>query len=877
MRYLFIILLYLISSQIYAQIHFDFEDYNIGAWTQSTVGRWDTSSIAPIHGSYSLKHIFNNTVSGHDQISYPLQDLSLTADTVSWQFRVKHGYGPSSSNNWAFFLMSDKPASEMYPSGTANGYAVGVNYSGSDDLLKLWKITNGAASVLINSEMDWDSLAGTSGSPYIRISRSPLGNWDMWVSLNDTDYSFIGDTLNIDFLKPYYFGIYYEYSMAQDMKLWVDDIFIDGTFIVDTFAPEIDSASIVSAKEIYLSFSEPVDSSTLLKSSFSITSFGSPDSIIVLNDEDILLHFAENLPSGSPFQLKISNISDKKGNKLINKSIELQYYIPKLYDVLVTEIMADPDPQIALPNAEYVEIYNRSAYDINLYKWQFQIGSTIKYFPNTIIKPNEYRILCSKEFSEQMQAFGNTIEMLSEGYAVTNTGQTIVLKDSTNILISFITYSDAWYNDDYKKDGGWSLEMVDTNNPCGGAENWKASTDEAGGTPGKINSVAAKNADLSIPSISLVQVETDSTITLTFSEPLDSVGLFNTQTYMVDQSINHPASILSQSTDMTKVVLIFNKHFATGVIYKMEIRNTITDCVGNNIGDGITETFALPVVPDSLDVVINEVLFNPYPYGAEFVELYNRSDKVIDAGKLVIAVTDSVNGSISSFVQVGEKGEMFFPSTYKAITREIKGTTKFYYVPDMNSLVEQPDMPAFNDYEGNVILMDITEKQIDKFHYTDDMHFALLSSKEGASLERIRFSSPTNIESNWHTAAENVGFATPGYINSQASDEALVDNTFTISPEVFSPNSDGSDDYLSISINIPEAGYTANINIYDPNGRLVKRLVKNELLGTQNTFNWDGTNENRAMCIPGMYVVYMKIFNTNGKVKESKKVCVLNL
>ncbi|MFO8239589.1 MAG: hypothetical protein R6T90_01160, partial [Dissulfuribacterales bacterium] len=71
------------------------------------------------------------------------------ADTVMlWRFKIRHTYNPSSSNNWSYFLLSDSPPDEMKPGGTVSGYALGVNLSGYDDTLSLWKVVKGDVSEL---------------------------------------------------------------------------------------------------------------------------------------------------------------------------------------------------------------------------------------------------------------------------------------------------------------------------------------------------------------------------------------------------------------------------------------------------------------------------------------------------------------------------------------------------------------------------------------------------------------------------------------------------------------------------------------------------------------------------------------------------------
>jgi flagellar hook assembly protein FlgD len=71
-------------------------------------------------------------------------------------------------------------------------------------------------------------------------------------------------------------------------------------------------------------------------------------------------------------------------------------------------------------------------------------------------------------------------------------------------------------------------------------------------------------------------------------------------------------------------------------------------------------------------------------------------------------------------------------------------------------------------------------------------------------------------------------------------------------------------------------GLVANVTIYDSRGRLVRTLVKSELLGTEaGAFSWDGTMDDRSKARVGTYVIYFEAFGTDGTVKQYKRVCVL--
>ncbi|MCK4631227.1 MAG: hypothetical protein KAT40_07275, partial [Bacteroidales bacterium] len=143
---LFNLLLFIIQMPVNSQVYMNFEDSLLTGWTQNKDFRWELSGNFPLIGNFSLHHAYDNPSSGKDRISYPLHNLKPDSGLTTWNFFIRHEYPPSSANNWSFFLMSDKDAMEMYPGGDLNGLVMGVNYTGSSDLVSLWKIVDGDAS-----------------------------------------------------------------------------------------------------------------------------------------------------------------------------------------------------------------------------------------------------------------------------------------------------------------------------------------------------------------------------------------------------------------------------------------------------------------------------------------------------------------------------------------------------------------------------------------------------------------------------------------------------------------------------------------------------------------------------------------------------------
>jgi hypothetical protein len=545
----------------------------------------------------------------------------------------------------------------------------------------------------------------------------------------------------------------------------------------------------------------------------------------------------------------------------------------KEFDVEINEIMADPTPVVGLPGWEYVELYNRTSNQINLKGWTLSFGTTVKQIDSAYISPKGYLLLAHINAVKDLSVYGKVYGFSS--FSVNNTGQTVVLRDSSNHVISAVAYTDDWYKDDYKKDGGWSLEQIDLDNPCGGENNWKASIDKSGGTPGKKNSVFASNPDLSIPELDRACVIDTMTIELFFSEPLDSTCLNNPLNYAIDNGIGNPVKVIMIPPFYNSVILKLQYYLKQSILYTVTFIKSLRDCSGNMSDAELSAKFAIPVSASTGDIIINEILTNPKDNGAQFVEIYNVSNKIIDLKDLLLCTMDTNNNILQSEKDISVDGFLIFPQDYYALSVAPDLVKKQYYTTNLKGFIQLASFPQFNIDEGVIVIADKAGQVIDKLVYTPEMQYPLLNDTKGVSLERISFYKATQDKTNWHSASGTVGFATPAYKNSQYADINTPDNAVSLSPDIFSPDNDGRDDVLFINYKFDEPGYLANVTIYDSRGRQVKYLVKNELIGTAGSFIWDGINDKNEKALIGIYVVYFEVHDLKGKVKHYKKTTVL--
>ncbi|MDV3307253.1 MAG: lamin tail domain-containing protein [Cyclobacteriaceae bacterium] len=524
-------------------------------------------------------------------------------------------------------------------------------------------------------------------------------------------------------------------------------------------------------------------------------------------------------------------------------------------DVIITEILPDPLPSAGLPEAEFVEVFNRTAADVNLAGWTLSDGTTAARLPPIPIPPQEYAVVTS---SRDAPFFKDVrVVPVAELPSLNNSGDAVVLRSAAGVTIDSVRYENTWYRNASKREGGWSLELIDPGNPCGEEDNWSESEAPEGGTPGRQNSVFAAKPDATGPHIVAVTAIGSGSLLIEYNEKLlaEDVPPGNV-------IIEPPAEVVSVSVGATlrSLHITLSGALEMGTLYTVGVRN-IRDC-NHNLALEERVPFAVPEEADSLDVVINEILFNPKPGGVDFVEIFNRSRKFINLKGWSTA--NYSEGTAKDLRLITDRDKLLPPGGFAVLTPDASVLLDHYPSTEAETLVETR-LVALPDDAGSVALVDAAQHVIDAVMYNRTMHSIFVTTEDGVSLERLSPDAATYDTENWHSASTHAGGATPGRRNSVgASPLGLPLNAVTVDPPAFRPIY-GKPNFTIIRYNFDQAGYVANARILDQQGRCVRSIASNDLLGTEGFYRWDGDRNDGLRARVGSYWLWFEVFSPSGE------------
>ena len=490
-------------------------------------------------------------------------------------------------------------------------------------------------------------------------------------------------------------------------------------------------------------------------------------------------------------------------------------------DIVINEIMYAPSTE----EPEWVELFNRTDQPVNIKRWRLSdAASTVTVTTqDVIIPPNDFIILTQD--SSILNFYNVPVQIVRFNLPVlNNTGDNVVLRDSLGILIDSLTYLSSWGGNT----GGRSLERYSIDSISTDQNNWAISTGLLKATPGRINSITLKENDLTIVGFTPKQQYSILGEDIEFKFQIKNKGLNNSQIFTLNlyrdintDSIPQPNELMTSipqnaiaSGDSIEIIYTTNQFDEGDNLYIAVIDVPVDDDSTNNIG--FTKVIGVQVNEIRNDIVINEFMYAPQSPEPEWIEIYNRSDKIIDLKNYKIA--DNRDTIIIITVS-----KLLNPGEYHIIATD-SSIRNFY---NITSGISYRNFPALNNTGDKVILLDSLNRTIDSLEY-----FSSWGGTSGKSLERIDPELYSTDSTNWKTSLSKYK-ASPGYINSVSKKDYEV----IVTDIVFNPKFPLKGDDVQLYAHIKNLGRntaTFDIQLFEDT---ILDSIPDQLISQLNQFN----------------------------------------
>jgi hypothetical protein len=565
------------------------------------------------------------------------------------------------------------------------------------------------------------------------------------------------------------------------------------------------------------------------------------------------------------FWVSCNGVKNCLGNSAPQSLFKVYYPImPATWaEVLITEVYDDSRQKGSLPEAEFVELYNRSEHAISLLGYRLCDASACYLLPAYTLLPQQFVVLCKQEAVNDYATSGAVLGMTA--FPSLGLSDCLTLRDSSGFLI----YSMCYESKDFETKAlpySCSLELADTLHFCH-SKSWQASIALIGATPGKANSRYVQLADRELPHISRLYMPQAHTLELVFNKAIDSSKVFGSNQVKVKGAEGiERIHLLHPNLEEWCIHYLSNNDSLT--TYAVEI-DSLWDCSGQLIGGEKSLDFQTPRKPLLGEVTVNEILFNPSATGCDFVELLNTGAATIALQELYLYAHDGFQRAQETPLK--QRAHVLFPHEHLAICENKQALLAAHPGSDALHIIENA-LPSLPDEGGILLLLNQENLLFDSVVYNEAMHVSFLNNKEEVSLEKINPFLDATGGTNFTSASEREGFATAGKQNSMYATQ-VFDKAFKLQEEWFSPNGDGLYDQAIFEWKNPHTQAVAYLQVYDHLGELVKDICTPCLVGSEGIFYWNGDTHNGNKAAPGIYLVQWRVFTDAGK-QAQKRVCV---
>ncbi len=345
MRWIFIVWL-LTCNVSFAQVSDNFSDN-------------DFSNNPQWYGSTDKFRV--ETASGMLQLFAPAVDGeawlftgSKSIENAVWQFRLRMGFNPSSTNYAQVYLATEN---STYPNLGSSFYLV---LGTTADNIALWERKGGTSKKLI------DGLAGRLNLSIvdvrIRVTRKKGGLFILECNLG-SGWIEEGRFAESTGFESSHMGLSCHYTSTRSTLFHFDDFDVRGDAFYDTIPPAISHFEVKNKYKLFLRFTKPVNKLILNQNNFKVEPGSlTPEMLMVDGDNNAVeLLFRNGIPTPAGGVLQIRGVTDIYGNALTDSDRPFTYN--------PTIVMSTEVPDVRTIKLCFSRAMNASTIKTNNFTW----------------------------------------------------------------------------------------------------------------------------------------------------------------------------------------------------------------------------------------------------------------------------------------------------------------------------------------------------------------------------------------------------------------------------------------------------------------------------------------------------------------------------
>jgi hypothetical protein len=413
-----------------------------------------------------------------------------------------------------------------------------------------------------------------------------------------------------------------------------------------------------------------------------------------INNRRLILRLGVPLNDQETITVRLSGLEDifKNPAGTIQRSLSFfEFKTPAPGDIRITEFLYDPPTG----TGEFVEIRNVTNRVLNLQNWVLnnsRLSRPVITTPRALM-PGAYFVFAAD--SSILRNFGTVDGVVVPSFpALNNTTDAVVIRSAERVTLDSLTYTASW--------GGSraSLERRSLTLAATEQDNWGTSLATTRMTPGTDNTVAPLSTP---PALVAVSLQTPDSIFVDFDRNISAGTAF-----MVQLTGTSAPTVLATNFTARRMRIrlsrFLNDRETVGLVFE-----NVRDIFGNTLSRTEREITYYDFKPANLaSLRITEFAYDPPPGIAEFVELENISNDVLDLNTL------RISNRATTFRTISATRRPFLPRQRIVLTGD---SALFRAFPASNVLVVT-GFPTLTNTSDAVVIKNLQGLTLDSLTYT---------------------------------------------------------------------------------------------------------------------------------------------------------------